>query len=60
LSLSSEKRANSDKVRTLTLTFSHCCIQVKDRLFGEDWLKCFTAEILDAKYERMDVVEVLK
>ncbi len=35
-------------------------IQVKDKLFGEDWLKCFATEILDAKYERMDVVEVVK
>jgi hypothetical protein len=27
-------------------------IQVKDKLFGEDWLKCFaTNKILDAKYE---------
>jgi hypothetical protein len=35
-------------------------IQVKDKLFGEDWLECFATEILDAKYERMDVVEVVK
>jgi hypothetical protein len=35
-------------------------IQVKDKLFGEDWLECFTTVILDAKYERTDVVEVLK
>ncbi len=35
-------------------------IQVKDELFGEDWLKCFATEILDAKYERTDVVEVMK
>jgi hypothetical protein len=35
-------------------------IQVKDKLFGEDWLKCFATEILDAKYERTDVVEVVK
>jgi hypothetical protein len=35
-------------------------IQVKDKLFGEDWLKCFATEILDAKYERTDVVEVMK
>jgi hypothetical protein len=25
-------------------------IQVKDELFGEDWLKCFATKILDAKY----------
>ncbi len=35
-------------------------IQVKDELFGEDWLKSFTTEILDAKYEKTDVVEVMK
>jgi hypothetical protein len=35
-------------------------IQVKDELFGEDWLKCFAPEILDAKYEQTDVVEVVK
>ncbi len=35
-------------------------IQVKDKLFGEDWLKCFAAEILDAKYEKTDVAEVMK
>jgi hypothetical protein len=35
-------------------------IQVKDELFGEDWLKCFATEILDAKYEKPDVVKVAK
>jgi hypothetical protein len=35
-------------------------IQVKDKRFGEDWLECFATEILDAKYERTDVVEVMK
>jgi hypothetical protein len=35
-------------------------IQVKDKLFGGDWLECFATEILDAKYEKTDVVEVLK
>jgi hypothetical protein len=24
-------------------------IQFEDKLFGEDWLKCFTTKILDAK-----------
>ncbi len=33
-------------------------IQVKDKLFGEDWLKCFATKILDTKYERTDVVEL--
>jgi hypothetical protein len=34
-------------------------IQVKDKLFGEDWLKCFATKILDAKYECTDVAEVV-
>ncbi len=35
-------------------------IQFEDKLFSEDWLKCFTTKILDAKYEKTDVVEVMK
>jgi hypothetical protein len=35
-------------------------IQVEDEIFGEDWLECFATEILDAKYERTDVAEVMK
>jgi hypothetical protein len=35
-------------------------IQVEDKLFGEDWLKCFVTKILDARYEKTDVVEVVK
>ncbi len=35
-------------------------IQVEDKLFGEGLLKCFGTEILDAKYERTDVVKVVK
>ncbi len=35
-------------------------IQVKDKLFGEDWLTCFATKILDAKYEKKDVAEVVK
>jgi hypothetical protein len=35
-------------------------IQVKDKIFGEDWLECFATEILDAKYEKTDVVEVVQ
>ncbi len=35
-------------------------IQVKDEIFGEDWLKCFATKILDAKYEKTDVVDVVK
>ncbi len=35
-------------------------IQVKANIFGEDWLKSFASEILDAKYEKTDVVEVMK
>jgi hypothetical protein len=35
-------------------------IQVEDKIFGEDWLECFATEILDAKYERKDVAEIVK
>jgi hypothetical protein len=35
-------------------------IQVKDELFREDWLECFATEVLDAKYERTNVAEVVK
>ncbi len=35
-------------------------IQVKDKIFGKDWLECFATEILDAKYEKADVAEVVK
>jgi hypothetical protein len=35
-------------------------LQVKDRIFGEDWLECFATEILDAKYDKTDVAEVVK
>jgi hypothetical protein len=34
-------------------------IQFKDKLFGEDWLKCFATEILDANYEKTDGAEVV-
>ncbi len=35
-------------------------IQVNNKLFGENWLKSFATEILDAKYEKTDVTEVIK
>jgi hypothetical protein len=35
-------------------------IQVEDKIFSEEWLECFAAEILDAKYEKTDVAEVVK
>jgi hypothetical protein len=35
-------------------------IQVEDKIFGEDWLECFATEILDAKYDKTDVAEVIK
>jgi hypothetical protein len=35
-------------------------IQVEDAIFGEDWLECFATEILNAKYEKTDVAEVMK
>jgi hypothetical protein len=31
----------------------------EDELFGEDWLKCFATKILDAKYEKTYVAEVV-
>jgi hypothetical protein len=34
-------------------------IRVKDKIFGEDWLECFATEILDAKYDKTDVAEVV-
>jgi hypothetical protein len=35
-------------------------IQVEDKIFGEYWLECFATEILDAKYKKTDVAEVVK
>ena len=35
-------------------------IQVEDKIFGEDWFECSATEILNAKYERTDVAEVMK
>ena len=35
-------------------------IQVEDELFGKDLLECFATKILDAKYEKTDVAEVVK
>jgi hypothetical protein len=35
-------------------------IQVKDEIFCEDWLECFATEILNVKYEKTDVAEVMK
>jgi hypothetical protein len=35
-------------------------IQVKDKIFNEDWLECFATEILDAKYDKTDVADVAK
>jgi hypothetical protein len=35
-------------------------IQLKDKIFGEDQLKSFATEILDAKYKKTDVPEVMK
>ena len=35
-------------------------IQLKDKIFGEDWLKSFATEILDAKCKKTDVAEVMK
>ncbi len=35
-------------------------IQVEDEFFGEDWLECFATDILDAKYKKTDLAEVVK
>ena len=35
-------------------------IQVKNKIFDEDWLKSFATEILNAKYKKTDVAEVMK
>jgi hypothetical protein len=35
-------------------------IQVKDEVFGEDQLKNFATKILEAKYEKADIAEVMK
>ncbi len=35
-------------------------IQIKDEIFGEDWLKSFATEIQDAKYKKIDAAEVMK
>jgi hypothetical protein len=35
-------------------------IQIEDKIFGEDWLECFATEILDAKYDKTNVAEVVK
>ncbi len=35
-------------------------IKVKDKIFGENWLECFATEILDGKYDKTDVAEVVK
>ncbi len=34
-------------------------IQVKDKPFGGDWIKYFATKILDAKYAKTDVAEVM-
>ncbi len=35
-------------------------IQAKNKIFGDDWLKSFATEILDAKYKKTDLAEVMK
>ena len=34
-------------------------VQVEDDLFGEDWLNSFATTLLDAKYEKADILEVV-
>ena len=33
--------------------------QVEDELLGEDWLQSYATKILDAKYEKADIYEVV-
>ncbi len=33
---------------------------VKDKIFGEDWVECSATGILDAKYDKTHVAEVVK
>ncbi len=47
-------------IQTNSMPWKTCFTSKLNKLFGEDWLKCFATEILDAKYERADVVEVVK
>ena len=35
------------------------CVQVEDELLGDDWLQSYATEILDAKYEKADIYEVV-
>ncbi len=35
-------------------------IQLKDKIFGEDWLKSFATEILNAKYKKIDWLRLWK
>ena len=35
-------------------------IQLEDEIFGEDWLDCYATEILDARYEKVNVDDVVK
>jgi hypothetical protein len=35
-------------------------IQIKNKIFDDDWLKRFATEILNAKYKKTDVAEVMK
>ncbi len=35
-------------------------IQLKDEIFGEDWLKSIATEILDAKYKKTDLLRPWK
>ncbi len=34
-------------------------IRLKDEIFGEEWLKSLATEILDAKYKKTDIAEVV-
>ena len=34
-------------------------VQIEDEPFGEDWLDSYATTILDAKYEKADILEVV-
>ena len=35
-------------------------VQHDDEFIGDDWMDCYVSQILDAKYERVDIDDVIK
>jgi hypothetical protein len=49
------------RIQTNLMPWNTCFTsESKNKIFGEDWLKSFATVILDAKYEKTDVTEVMK